>query len=181
MSNLYDVVERVAISREEIAAKVAELGAKITSDYRGKELILVCVLKGAVVFFSDLLRHIDLPVTVDTFAASSYGNGSETSGEVVVEKDLSMDIRGKHVLIVEDIIDSGYTMRKTVDMFNSRNPVSVKICALLDKPSRRKIDINGDYIAFTVGNEFLAGYGLDYAQLYRNMPDICVLKESVYR
>ena len=181
MSNLDNVVERVAISREELSDKVKELGKKITEDYQGKDLVLICVLRGAIVFFSDLLRQIDLPVTIDTLAASSYGNSSVSSGKVIIEKDISIDIQGKHVLIIEDIIDSGYTMSCVVDMLKSRSPASVKICALLDKPSRRKVDIKGDYVAYTVGDEFVAGYGLDYAQLYRNLPDICVLKESVYR
>ncbi|MDE6550214.1 MAG: hypoxanthine phosphoribosyltransferase [Clostridia bacterium] len=181
MSNLDNVVERVAISREELSDKVKELGKKITEDYQGKDLVLICVLRGAIVFFSDLLRQIDLPVTIDTLAASSYGNSSVSSGKVIIEKDISVDIQGKHVLIIEDIIDSGYTMNSVVDMLKSRSPASVKICALLDKPSRRQVDIKGDYVAYTVGDEFVAGYGLDYAQLYRNLPDICVLKESVYR
>ncbi len=174
-------IREILISEEALKAKIAELGAKITEDYKGKELLLVCVLKGAVIFVSDLMRHIDLPLDIDFMAISSYGSETKSSGVVRILKDLNTGIEGKHVLIVEDIIDSGLTLSYLVDNLRSRGPESVEICTILDKPERRSIDLDIKYTGFQVPDEFVVGYGLDYAEKYRNLPYIAVLKEEVYQ
>lgn len=174
-------VERVLVTREQLSERVAQLGEQITRDYEGKDLIVVCILRGSIIFFSDLIRKIDLPLIVDTLAVSSYGKGSVTSGKVRIIKDMSEDIADKHVLLVEDIIDSGNTMKNLTALLKARGPLSVRICTLLDKPSRREVEIEGDYVGFTIPDEFVVGYGLDYAEQYRNIDEVCVLKESVYK
>lgn len=174
-------IREILISEEAIKAKISELGAKITGDYEGKELLLVCVLKGAVIFVSDLMRRIDLPLDIDFMAISSYGSETKSSGVVRILKDLNTGIEGKHVLIVEDIIDSGLTLSYLVDNLRSRGPESVEICTILDKPERRTIDLDIKYTGFQVPDEFVVGYGLDYAEKYRNLPYIAVLKEEVYQ
>ncbi|NLM51856.1 MAG: hypoxanthine phosphoribosyltransferase [Firmicutes bacterium] len=170
-------IERVLISREEIQAKVAELGAQISKDYAGKKLQLICVLKGAVVFLADLMRHISVPVEIDFMAVSSYGADTKTSGIVRILKDLDGSIAHKHCLIVEDIIDSGLTLKYLKENLESRQPASVKIVTLLDKPERRQVNIAPDYCGFTIPDEFVVGYGLDFAEQYRSLPDICVLAD----
>ena len=173
-------VEKILFSEEEIAERLSVLAEKIDKDYFGKRPLMVCVLKGSVLFFTDLIREITLPVEIDFMSISSYGAGATTSGEVKVLKDLDNRLDGRDVIIVEDIVDSGLTLNYMTKLLSSRNPASIKVCALLDKPSRRKVDIKADYIGFEVGNEFVIGYGLDYAQKYRNLPYIGILKRSVY-
>lgn len=174
-------IKRVLISEEEIQKKVRELGARITEDYKDKNLIVVGVLKGAIIFLADLVKSITIPLTLDFMAVSSYGSSTETSGVVRILKDLDSSIEGMDVLIVEDIIDSGLTLSYLYENLKSRGPNSIKICALLDKPERRKVDVKADYIGFTIDDEFVVGYGLDFAEKYRNLPEICVLKPEAYQ
>ncbi len=174
-------IKKILIEEKILQAKVAELGAKVTEDYRGKDLLIVCVLKGAVIFTSDLIRKIDLPLDIDFMAISSYGANTKSSGVVRILKDLDMSIEGKHVLIVEDIIDSGLTLAYMIENLKSRGPASVEICTILDKKERRTIDLDIKYTGFVVPDEFVVGYGLDYAEKYRNLPYIAVLKEEVYQ
>jgi hypoxanthine phosphoribosyltransferase len=179
--NLNNGVERILISREQIQQKIKELGARITEDYKDKEnILLVGVLKGAFIFMADLIRHIDLPLQVDFMAVSSYGASTESSGVVRILKDLEHDLHGKNLLIIEDIIDSGLTLSYLYDILNSRKPDSIKICALLDKPSRRKANIHVDYLGFEIPDHFVVGYGLDFDERYRNLPYVCVLKPEAY-
>ena len=174
-------IRKILITEDVLQAKVAELGAKITEDYKDKDLLLVCVLKGAVVFVSDLMRKIDLPLDIDFMAISSYGSNTRSSGAVRILKDLNTAIEGRHVLIVEDIIDSGLTLSYLLDNLKSRGPASVEICTILDKPDRRTTDLEIKYKGFQVPNEFVVGYGLDYAEKYRNLPYIAILKEEIYQ
>ena len=173
-------LESVMFDEKAIVAKVSELGQQITKDYAGKDVLVVGILKGAAVFFTDLIRQINLPINIDFIVASSYGDGTETSGKVDIKKDLEKDIAGRHVILVEDIIDSGITMNSLMAILRERKPASVKLCALLSKPSRRQIDVPIDYCGFEVPDEFLVGYGLDYAEKYRNLPVIGVLKREIY-
>ncbi|KAB3533212.1 hypoxanthine phosphoribosyltransferase [Alkaliphilus serpentinus] len=168
----------VMISKEEIAHKVKALGEEITNDYSGsgKELVVIGVLKGANVFLGDLIRQIDLPILVDFIAVSSYGLSTETSGVVKILKDLDLDVEGKDVLIIEDIVDTGLTLKYLTENFKSRNIASMKICALLDKPERRKCPIDIDYLGFEIPDKFVVGYGIDYAEKYRNLPYVAVVK-----
>ena len=176
-----DDIMKVLVSEEELKAKVAELGAQISRDYEGKNLVLVSILKGSVVFMADLMRAVTIPCSIDFMVVSSYGGGNTTStGLVKIIKDLDGDLSGKDVLIVEDILDTGITLSNLVPMLKMRNPNSVKICTILDKPSRRKADIAPDYEGFAVPDEFVVGYGLDYDEKYRNLPYIGVLKPCVY-
>lgn len=174
-------IKKILIEEKELQAKVAELGAKITEDYKGKDLLIICVLKGAVIFTSDLIKRIDLPLDIDFMAISSYGANTKSSGVVRILKDLDMSIEGKHILIVEDIIDSGLTLAYMIENLKSRGPESVEICTILDKKERRTIDLDIKYTGFVVPDEFVVGYGLDYAEKYRNLPYIAVLKEEVYQ
>ena len=173
-------IKEVLISEEQLAAKVAELGARISKDYEGKKLIILGVLKGSVVFMADLIRQITIPVEMDFMAVSSYGSGTKTSGVVKILKDLDRLIQGYHVLIVEDILDSGMTLSYLTELLRDRNPASIRIATLLDKPDRRKVDIKPDYVGFRIPDEFVVGYGLDYAELYRNLPYVGVLAPHVY-
>jgi len=175
-----DVIERVLISKEELERKVEELGKQISKDYEGKELILIGVLKGGFIFLSDLARKITVPVELDFMSVSSYGDSSKSSGVVRIIKDVDTNISGKHVLIVEDIIDTGLTLNHLVELLKTRGPLSVKICAALDKPSRRKAELKVDYKGIEIPDEFVIGYGLDYAGKYRNIPEVCILKRDVY-
>ena len=178
--SMNDDILRVLYSEEELEAKCAELGAQISKDYEGKNLLLVSVLKGAVVFMTDLMRHITVPCSIDFMVVSSYGSGVKTSGVVKIVKDLDADLAGKDLLIVEDILDTGVTLSNLVPMLKMRNPNSVKICTILDKPSRRKANIQPDYEGFQVPDEFVVGYGLDYDEKYRNLPYVGVLKSEIY-
>jgi len=173
-------IKSVLIAEDVLQAKVAELGAKITKDYKGKDLLLVCVLKGAAIFVSDLMRHIDLPLDIDFMAISSYGSNTKSTGVVRILKDLNASIEGRHVLIVEDIIDSGLTLSYMVENLKSRGPKSVEVCTILDKPDRRTIPLDIKYTGFQVPDEFVVGYGLDYAEKYRNLPYIAILMEEIY-
>lgn len=177
-----DIAE-ILISEEQIAARVAELGRKISEDYLGKELVLVGILKGAVVFLADLMRQISIPLLVDFVAISSYGPSTRSSGVVKILKDLDESVENKHVLIVEDIIDTGLTLKLSYlkDNLERRKAASVKICTLLDKPARRQVDIEPDYKGFTIPDKFVVGYGLDFGGLYRNLPFIGVLKEEIFK
>jgi hypoxanthine phosphoribosyltransferase len=168
----------VLISEEAIQARVRELGQKITSDYRGKTVHLVCVLKGAYTFLADLARHIDLPVTLDFLAVSSYGKGKSTSGEVQLTKDLDQSLEGKDVIVVEDIADTGLTLNYLLNLLRSRRPASLRVCAFLSKPSRRQIDVAVDYVGFEVPDRFVVGYGLDHDQLHRNLRYIAAMDEQ---
>lgn len=170
----------ILLSREKIDAAVKQMGERITQDYNGEEIVLVCILRGAFIFCADLARSIDLPVEVDFISASSYGRATESSGNVQINKDLEMDIEGKNVMLVEDIIDSGLTLKTLRDMMLLRNPKSIRIVTLLDKTERRKADIHPDYCCFDIPDEFVVGYGLDYDSRYRNVPDVMVLDEKVY-
>lgn len=169
-------IARTLVSREEIAAFVERLGKQITADYAGEEVVVIGILKGASVFLADLIRKIDCPVILDFMQVSSYLNGTETSGNVRIRKDLDYDINGKHILIVEDIIDSGITMQSLKRELLARNPKSIKVCSAFDKPSRRKVEFTADYTGMEVPDEFIVGYGLDYAGKYRHLPDVCVLE-----
>src|ERR671933_583462 len=181
MSSMMPDVKEVLISSEEIEEKVREIGARITEDYRGEKLLLIGILRGAVVVMSDLMRNIDLPCELDFMDISSYGTGTSSSGVVRILKDLEEDITDRHVLIVEDIIDTGLTLSYLRRSLLARNPASLEICALLTKPSRRKVELDVKYLGFEVPDEFVVGYGLDYAGVYRNLPDICILKKEVFR
>lgn len=165
---------RVLISTEQLQARVRELGQQITRDYAGKNLHLLGVLKGACVFLSDLMRAIDLPMSLDFIGISSYGASTKSSGEVRITKDLDVSLAGKDVLVVEDIIDTGLTLNYMVNIFKSREVNSLQIAALLDKPERHKIEVDAQYIGFTIPNHFVVGYGLDVGELYRNLPFIAV-------
>ena len=173
-------VERVLFSEEELKNRVAEIAAQIDKDYEGKQPLLVSVLRGSFVFMADLVRQIHLPCTVDFMAVSSYGAGTSSSGQVKIIKDLSEQIEGKDLIVVEDILDSGNTLSFLKQYFLTKGAASVAICTLLDKPSRRTKIITADYVGFTVPDEFVVGYGLDYCQKYRNLPYIGVLKPEVY-
>lgn len=173
-------IDHVLVSEQQLEEKIAELGAQITRDYQGKDLLLVSILKGACVFLSDLMRAVDLPVAIDFMCVSSYGTGTVTQGRAKIMKDLDVDIAGKDVLIVEDILDSGVTLSHVMEMLRSRKPASLRLCSLLEKPERHKVHVPIDYVGFVVPDEFVVGYGLDYAEKYRNLPYVGVLKESVY-
>ena len=175
-----DDILKVLLSEEQLKEKCAEMGAQITKDYAGKNLLLVTVLKGAVVYMADLLRCIDLPGAIDFMVVSSYGSGTKTTGVVKIVKDLDQDLSGKDILIVEDILDSGMTLSYLKGLLQSRNPASIRIATLLDKPSRRKVDLKADYVGFEVPDEFVVGYGLDFDEEYRNLPFVGVLKPHVY-
>lgn len=173
-------IGEILLSEEEIKARVAELGRQISQDYEGKDLIAVCILRGCFVFFSDLMRQVSIPTTVEFMSVSSYGSGTESSGSVKINYDMDNDIGGKHVLIVEDIIDSGNTLSHLTELLKSRRPASIEICTLLNKPDRRKVDVPVKYTGFDIPDEFVVGYGLDYNSLYRNYRNIGILKEEVY-
>jgi len=170
----------ILIEEEEIRVKLAELARRIEADYAGKDVLLVGVLKGAVMVMADLARELKLPATMDWMAVSSYGNGTESSGVVRILKDLDTDLTGRHVLIVEDIIDSGLTLSWLLANLNSRGPASIEICALLRKPDAARVDIDVKYVGFEIPNQFVVGYGLDYAEKYRNLRSIGVLAPHVY-
>ena len=180
MSSMMPDVKEVLISSQEIEDKVREIGARITEDYEGEKPLLIGILRGAVVIMSDLMRHIDLQCELDFMDISSYGTGTSSSGVVRILKDLEEDITDRHVLIVEDIIDTGLTLSYLMRSLQARKPASLEICALLSKPSRRRADLDVRYLGFEVPDEFVVGYGLDYAGAYRNLPDICVLKPEVF-
>lgn len=173
-------IKEVLFSEDAIISKVKEIAASLSEDYKGKELLVVGVLKGSVMFTSELLKYISIPCELDFIAVSSYGNSSQTSGVVRILKDLDNDVAGKDVIIVEDIVDTGLTLSYLLKYFEDRNANSIEIVSLLNKPVRRKADINVKYYGFEVPDEFIVGYGIDYAERYRNLPFIASLKEEVY-
>ncbi|MCL6580363.1 MAG: hypoxanthine phosphoribosyltransferase [Firmicutes bacterium] len=175
------VLEKVLLPEEVIRARVAELGRVISEDYAGKELFLVGVLKGAWMFLADLVRHITVPVSVDFMSVSSYGTSTKTSGVVQILKDLEESIENRHVLIVEDIVDSGLTLSYLLDLLRRRRPVSLEVCVLLDKPDRRQAPVDLRYVGFTIPDAFVVGYGLDYAGRYRQVPFVFTMRPEVYR
>ena len=180
MLSMIDDVAEVLIPSEQIKEKVREMGERITRDYVGEKLLLIGILRGAVVVVGDLMRCIDLPCEIDFMDISSYGTGTSSSGVVRILKDLEEDITGKHVLIVEDIIDTGLTLSYLRRSLLARSPASLEVCALLTKPSRRRVELEVKYLGFEVPDEFVVGYGLDYGGVYRNLPDICVLKKEIF-
>lgn len=171
------VIDKVLVAEEDIRRRVDELGKEITRDYAGMQPIAVCVLRGAIPFYADLIRRINLPVTVDTITVSSYGSGT-VSGKLKVITDMRTSVEGRDVLVVDDIIDSGRTSVALIEMLKERGAKSVKTCALLDKPSRRVVDIKGDYVGFSIPDEFVVGYGLDWNEKFRNLPHVYTLKEE---
>lgn len=180
MRDMYEDIERVLVSKEEIDAMVARLGQQISADYTGKPLVVLGVLKGGFVFMADLIRSITIPLELDFIAVSSYGASTKSSGVVQLIKDADVVLTDKHVLIVEDIIDSGLTLSYLKSMLEARNPLSVKICTAFDKPDRRKVALKADYSGVTIPDEYVVGYGLDYDSEMRNIPELCILKRSVY-
>lgn len=180
LNDMLNDIDRVLLSKEELDETVKNLGRQITEDYKERNLLLVSVLKGSVVFMADLMRAIDIPCRIDFMSVSSYGSGTKTSGAVRILKDLDIDIEGYDILIVEDILDSGKTLSYISEILLARNPKSIRICTLLDKPDRRQVDLTAEYTGMTIPDEFVVGYGLDYAEKYRNLPFVGVLKPAVY-
>ena len=178
--SLQDDIAQILVSETELRESIASMGRKLAKEYEGQELVLIGVLKGAIMFIVDLARAIDLPVKLDFMAVASYGASTETSGIVRILKDLDSSIEGKHVIIVEDIIDSGLTLNYILETLHTRNPASLKVCALLNKPARRRVNVPVDYICFDIPDEFVVGYGLDFNQIYRNLPFVGVLRPEKY-
>lgn len=174
-------IKCVLLSQQQIQTRISELACVLSKEYKDKCPVVVCILKGSVIFYSDLCRQIDCDIQMDFMVASSYGSGTESTGTLVIKKDLDANITGRHVLIVEDIIDSGNTLFSLKNKLTERNPASVKIVTLLNKEDRRKANIRADYCGFDIPNEFVVGYGLDYNEKYRNLPCICVLKPETYK
>lgn len=179
---LEEDIAEVLISEDALAARIAEMGAQISQDYAGKEVMLICILKGANLFMADLARQISVPVSYDFVAVSSYGADTKSSGVVRILKDLDESVESKHVLVVEDIVDTGLTLRLSylLENLRSRRAASVKVCTLLDKPSRRRVDVPVDYCGFTIEDHFVVGYGMDYQGRYRNLPFVGLLKPEIY-
>ena len=175
-----DDIQTILLTEEQIRRRVQEMGREISRDYAGKEPVFVGVLKGCFVFMADLMREVSLPCSIDFMAVSSYGNSTTTTGAVKINKDLSQDIEGRDVVIIEDILDSGVTLHYLTRYLLNRNPASIAIATLLDKPARRKADVQAKYAGFEVPDAFVVGYGLDYAEKYRNLPFIGVLKPEIY-
>lgn len=173
-------IQGVLLDADTIGKRVKELGARISRDYEGKELVAVCILRGCVVFFADLMRAVSIPMSIDFLAVSSYGAGSVSGGNVKIKYDMEDDIQGKHVLIVEDIIDTGYTLERLLDMLRAREPASIEICCLLSKPDRRKVHVPVKYTGFEIPDEFVVGYGLDFDSKYRNYDCVGILKRELY-
>lgn len=179
--SMHDDVQEILFTEQQLKDRVTQLGREISRDYAGKEpVLLVSVLRGSYIFMADLSRAIDIPVQIDFMSVSSYGKGTSTSGQVEIKKDLSDSIEGVHVIVVEDILDSGNTLSYLLHVLSARHPASISLCTLLDKPERREKPIQADYVGFTVPNAFIVGYGLDYAEKYRNLPYIGVLKPEIY-
>ncbi len=180
MEEMHQDVEYIMLTAKQIAKKVKAMGKQLDKLYKDRKPVVICILKGSTVFFADLIRNMKTSLTVDFMAVSSYGNGTKSTGELKIKKDLSTDIQGRDVLIVEDIIDSGNTLYNLKKLLNARLPNSVNIVTLLDKPDRREAPMQPEYTCFTIEDEFVVGYGLDYAEEYRNLPYVGVLKRSVY-
>jgi hypoxanthine phosphoribosyltransferase len=173
-------LKKILLDENAIKKKIEKLGNQISQDYKGKKPILVCILRGAVIFLSDLMRSIDIPVQIDFMSLSSYGDSTQSSGVVKIRKDIDVDIVDRDVIIVEDIVDSGLTLDYIFEYLQKHNPASVKICTLLDKPEAHKTDLKLDYVGYEIENEFVVGYGLDFAEKYRNLPYIGILKKEIY-
>ena len=180
MSIFDNDIQEVLFSEEQLKNRVREIAQQITADYQGKEIMLISVLRGSFVFMADLCRAIDLPCTVDFMAVSSYGKGTKSSGQVQITKDLSEDISDRHIIVVEDILDSGNTLSYLLKILENRHPASIRLCTLLDKPDRRVKPVEVHYSGFTIPDAFVVGYGLDYAEKYHNLPYIGILKPRVY-
>ena len=180
MSIFDNDIQEVLFSDEQLKNRVREIAQQITADYQGKEIMLISVLRGSFVFMADLCRAIDLPCTLDFMAVSSYGKGTKSSGQVQITKDLSEDISDRHIIVVEDILDSGNTLSYLLKILENRHPASIRLCTLLDKPDRRVKPVEVHYSGFTIPDAFVVGYGLDYAEKYRNLPYIGILKPRVY-
>lgn len=174
-------IQEVLFSQQQLEERVDQIAQEITRDYAGKEIVLISVLRGSFVFMADLCRRIDLPCTIDFMSVSSYGSGTSSTGQVQITKDLSGDISGKHILVVEDILDSGNTLSYLLKLLEQRKPASIRLCTLLDKPERRVKPVEVHYSGFTIPDAFVVGYGLDYEQQYRNLPYVGILKPSVYQ
>ena len=179
-AKIYGDLEKILVTREQIAKAVKDMGRQLTQDFAGKEPVMICILKGASVFFTDLIREIDLPLTTEFMAVSSYGSSTKSTGVVKIVKDLDKPVVDKHVVIVEDIVDSGMTLHYLKKVFANREAASVSIVTLLDKPARRRVDLQVDYSCFNIPDAFVVGYGLDYDEKYRNLPDIGVLHPRIY-
>ena len=177
---LHPDVSEILLTKEQLERRVSEIGAEITHDFAGREPLFVGVLKGCFVFMADLMRHVDLPCSVDFMAVSSYGNDTKTTGAMKINKDLNQDIEGKYIILVEDILDSGVTLHYLTEYLSVRRPATITIATLMDKPSRRKAPVYARYSGFEIPDAFVVGYGLDYAEKYRNLPYIGILRESVY-
>jgi len=173
-------ISRVLIATQQLQARVAEMGKAISEDYEGQDLLLVCVLKGGFMFLADLMRRITIPHEIDFMATASYGRSTESSGIVRILKDLNTSVEGRSLLVVEDIVDTGLTLQYLLHLLRDRNPASLQVCCLLDKRTRRRVEVPLDYVGFTVPDEFVVGYGLDYGQLYRNLPFVGILKPELY-
>ncbi|EGL19719.1 hypoxanthine phosphoribosyltransferase [Paenibacillus chitinolyticus] len=177
---MFNDIQEVFYSEEQIQAKVQELGAQISKDFEGRNPLVICVLKGAFIFMADLVKQVTIPLELDFMAVSSYGQSTKSSGVVKIIKDLDVSVEGRHVLIVEDIIDSGLTLSYLIDVLERRNAQSVSVVTLFNKPARRSVDLQPDYAGFEIPDAFIVGYGLDYAEKYRNLPYIGVLKPEIY-
>ena len=173
-------VERILFTKERLAEKVKFLANELKHEYEGKNPLILCILKGSLIFTADLMRELDFPCTVDFMQASSYGSGAETSGTLKIKKDTDEDIKGRHVIIVEDILDTGVTLARLMDVLKNRGAASLSLCVLLNKPARRTERVSADYIGFDIENEFVVGYGLDYNEKYRNLPYVGILKREIY-
>ncbi len=180
MASMYDDLQEILFTEEQIAEMVKNIGQQISKDYEGKNLVLVSVLKGSLPFMADLMRAVTIPCTIDFLSVSSYGKGTVTSGEVRIMKDLDGSLEGKDLLIVEDILDSGVTLSYLLKTLSARKPASIRLCTFLDKPERRRVDVYADYVGASVPDAFIVGYGLDYAEKYRNLPCVAVLKPEIY-
>jgi hypoxanthine phosphoribosyltransferase len=178
--NMQDDIKEVLFSQERLAEIVADMGKRISKDYEDKNLLMVSILKGSVVFMTDLMRAITVPCSIDFMAVSSYGSGVKTTGVVKIIKDLDIDLKGWDVLVVEDILDSGLTLSYILEILQAREPKSIRLCTLFDKPERRTANVKADYVGTIVPDEFIVGYGLDYAEKYRNLPYVGILKPEVY-
>ena len=178
--SIHNDVEEILFTEQQLAEICARIGAQINEDYKGKNLLLVSVLKGSLMFMADLMRELTVPCAIDFLAVSSYGNGTNSSGEVRILKDLDQSLEGKDILVIEDILDSGNTLSFLLKTLSARNPASIRLCTLLDKPERRTAPVYADYVGAQVEDKFIVGYGLDYAEAYRNLPYIGVLKHEIY-
>lgn len=174
------IVKDILVSEADIKKIVKDIGGRISQTYRGREIMVICILKGAVMFCSDLIREIKVPLKLDFMAVSSYGDLTESSGAVQILKDLESSVEGRHLLIVEDIVDTGLTLKYLIGILNARGPASIKTCAFLDKPERRKVDVKIDFSGLEIPDAFVVGYGLDYAEDYRHLPYVAILKPEVY-